>query len=159
MKMLIVSAVALLTLSSCAINGHPVAVVHSEKNINKKAVISFASEFKDATAVSWENEKELSFAHFMLGNERLLAAYDENGDRLSVSRLIEYSELPLTVTLSLKEHYPEALKIGRVAEVNYDGYALYYFTIATKKMVLRIKSNADGYLSVVEKQKIAKQQQ
>lgn len=159
MKNLFVSALtAIIAFSSCAVDSHPVATSRSEKNLNKEAVASFASEFKEATAVSWEKEKDLSFAHFMLGDERLVAAYDEKGERISVSRFIEYSELPLSVSLSLKERYADALKIGRVAEVNYGGYALYYFTVATKKAVLRLRSNADGFLTVMERQKILKKQ-
>jgi hypothetical protein len=158
MKILFVSAAAaMIVLSSCAIDGHPVAVARSEKNLYKEAQVSFASEFKEATAVSWENENDLSFAHFMLGNERLVAAYDEKGERISVSRFIEYSELPLSVTLNLKERYPGASRLGQVAEVDYNGYAVYYFTIVTPKAVLRLRSNAGGYFTVMERQKIPKQ--
>jgi hypothetical protein len=148
----------MLALSSCAVDSHPVAAVQSTKNINKEAMNTFANEFKDATAVSWQSEKEFSFAYFMLGNEQLVAAYDESGDKISTSRYIEFSELPLAVSLELKKRFPGTMRIGRVSEVVFDNYACYFFTLATNKAVLRIKSSADGYMAVTDRQKILKQQ-
>ncbi|RTL58248.1 MAG: hypothetical protein EKK37_07875 [Sphingobacteriales bacterium] len=148
---------AMFTLTSCAIDGPPITAAKSEKNINKEAMANFANEFKNASDVTWDKEEDFSFAHFILGNERLVAAYDETGKHISTSRFIEFSELPLAVTLNVKERFPEAVKIGRVAEVVFDNYASYYFTIVTKKQVLRIKSSADGYINVMERQKILNQ--
>ncbi|MBI1781134.1 MAG: hypothetical protein HYR66_07155 [Sphingobacteriales bacterium] len=148
----------MLALSACAVDSRPVASVQRTKAINKEAMTTFANDFKDATAVSWESEKEFSFAYFILGNEQLVAAYNKDGEHISTSRSIEFSELPLAVSLNLKKRFPNAMRIGSVSEVVFDNYANYYFTIATKKNVFRIKSTADGDMIISERQKILKQQ-
>ena len=130
---------------------HPIIVAKSSSNINSAAINSFAKVFKDAKAVSWEATKDLYLAYFLLNNEQLTAVYDQTGEYISTSRSIEFAGLPLSVSMSLKNKYKSFLRVGRVTEVSYSNYSVYYFTIASGKNYLRIRSTSEGDLSVSEK--------
>lgn len=132
---------------------HPVVVAKSEKNINKEALNSFLKTFKNAQVVNWETYKNLYVANFKLNNDDLTAVYDETGEYVSISRSIEFSELPLAVSMALNKKYDSFQKIGTVSEVSYTGYTAYFFTIETKTKYLRIKSTPDGDLWVTERMK------
>ncbi|MGE5107815.1 MAG: hypothetical protein ACM3H8_09745 [Sphingobacteriales bacterium] len=132
---------------------HPVLVAKGERNINKEALNSFTRTFKNVKAVSWEKYQNLYLANFKLNNEQLTAIYDETGEYISTSRFVEFSELPLSVSMALDNKFDSFQKVGTVVEVSYPNYTVYFFTIETKTKYLRIKSTPDGDLCVTEKMK------
>jgi hypothetical protein len=66
---------------------------------------------------------------------------------------MEFSDLPISVSLALNNKFDSFQKIGIVSEVSYSSYTTYYFTIETKTKYLRIKSTPDGDMCVTEKMK------
>jgi hypothetical protein len=156
-KILSFITVYFIALSLFATDDHPTVVTKGEKKISKQALVSFNKDYKDASAVTWETGKELYFAYFTLNREELVAAYDEEGNAISVSRYIEFNNLPLNINMAIKEKFPDYQKFGSVAEIVFDGYTVYYFSLMNDKKVIRIKVSPDGYLNVIGKQKILKQ--
>lgn len=155
-KILIVLAAGILSVPAFATDDGPVPVTRSAQNINKTAVASFARDFKNANGVNWEKSDEFYFAYFLLNNEPLVAAYDDDGNKISVSRYIEFNELPLSVNMEIEKKYPAYKKSGRVTEVAYENDTVYYFTLVSDKQAVRIKTTPNGFLNVTGKQKIHK---
>ncbi|MBI2731198.1 MAG: hypothetical protein HYX40_10665 [Sphingobacteriales bacterium] len=153
-RLIIFLTLNLFTVSLFATDDHPIAVARSTKNINKKALSSFKTDFKNALATNWESAEDVSYVYFILNNENRMAAYDDEGELISTSRYIEYNNLPLSITMELAKKYPDYQKVGSVTEVSAStGSTYYFFTIVNNKQALRIKSSGDGFIAVTGKQK------
>lgn len=144
----------LLAVTLFASEDHPIVAGKSDAKVSKMAIASFENEFKTAKQVSWEVSDDFYFAHFILNNEELVAAYNEDGTASAVSRYIDFDELPLSINMEIEKKYAGYKKAGRVMEVVSGGQTNYFFTIFNEKKALRIKTTTDGYLDVIDKMKI-----
>ena len=109
---------------------------------------SFVKNFGQASNVSWKQTDELYFAHFTLNEKEMFAAYDEKGDLVAVSKTIPFSQLPLAVSMSLKEQYADYRLGDQVIEMVLEGYTNYYLSAEGKTKNLTLKCFNDGRIDV-----------
>jgi hypothetical protein len=88
-----------------------------------------------------------------VNDNKLSAAYNEDGQLVATSRTIKLDQLPLAVTLALNEKYAGYSFSGNVTEVSYEKQTSYYLVVANEKQRLQIKANANGDISVESKTK------
>jgi len=141
---MITAAVLLLSTSAFA----------TESNeVNAKVKNAFQKDFSKATAVNWQTKENFYFAEFTVNDNKLSAAYNEDGQLVATSRTIKLDQLPLAVTLALNEKYAGYSFSGNVTEVSYEKQTSYYLVVANEKQRLQIKANANGDISVESKTK------
>jgi hypothetical protein len=124
------------------------------KDINQQVLKNFTRDYEKATDIKWEKREGIYLAHFMLNDQSLVAAYNEEGNALSISRYISFADLPLVISMAIDKTYTDYQKTGSVIEVVSGNESYYYFTLAGNKKILRIKATANGNLEVTEKQKL-----
>ena len=66
---------------------------------------AFEKSFTGALNVNWEKKQDFYFAHFELNSKEVSVAYNENGELLGTSRIIEATQLPLSIGLAISDNY------------------------------------------------------
>jgi hypothetical protein len=103
-----------------------------KEEVSKKVKAAFEKDFASAAlASSWEK--------------------NEDGELLAVSRRIESSQLPLSVTLALEKKYPDFSKPATATELNFEGQTIYYVTLENEEKALTLKCFGSGEISVDSK--------
>ena len=125
-----------------------------DETISAKIKIAFQKTFTSATDIHWKKVSEFYFADFRINNQDLSAAYNEDGELVSASRSISLSQLPLNISLALKNKF-EGYSVNNTAtEINMNGGETnYYIKAENAKHAITIKANTFGELSVVDKTK------
>jgi len=137
-KLRTVFAAAALLLASSAF-----ATTGPEK-VSPKVKAMFEKNFTQASDVNWEKKDDFYFASFKLNATEISAAYNENGDLVGISRIIETAQLPLNITMAISSKY-EGYTVDKTAtEVTYDGQTSYYINVQNDKQILRLKCNSNG---------------
>jgi hypothetical protein len=77
------------------------------EKISERVKAEFEKNFTGALNVNWEKKDDFYFASFKLNEKEISAAYNESGELLGVSRVIETSQLPLNVTLAIASRYKD----------------------------------------------------
>lgn len=114
---------------------------------------AFQHDFINASKVSWEKTDEFYFASFVLNNERIDAAYTEDGTLLGTARKISLKQIPLSVSLAIGEAYKGYEVNETVTELTYASVTRYYVTVSNDKQVLKLKCLANGDIEVEKKTK------
>ncbi len=132
---MVTAAVLLLSTSSFANNGN---------NVNEKVKAAFSKNFTRAMEVSWEQKNDFYFASFTVNNVKMEAAYNQDGELVATSRMIELAQLPLALSMALNEKYPGYTFANTATETTYENQTSYYFTIANSRQLLKLKGTANG---------------
>lgn len=129
------------------------AFAYDASKLNPVVKAAFAKDFKDASQVVWELNSGFYFADFMVNGKMVSAAYNEDGELLGTSRRVNFDQLPLNVSLALKQKYSD-YDLGRDAlELTYDGQTSYYITAVNSKQTLSLKCSSSGDISVEQRTK------
>lgn len=112
----------------------------------------FEKEFITATEVKWEKLEDVYVASFKENDIHLTAAYNDDGELLSIARYVTLSQLPLNVIRALESKYAEHTINPNVVELS-TGVTAYYIYAENEKFKLKIKSDASGNLIVENKTK------
>ena len=119
--------------------------------VSKAAKAEFQKNFTGAENVTWETTDEFYFASFELNGKAVKAAYDEKGELLGTSRKLQFSDLPLNASQSIKSNYTDYV-IGKTAtEIVFEGETFYYVTVAGATRILNLKCFSDGQIYVEKK--------
>ncbi len=120
-----------------------------KEEVSKKVKAAFEKDFaSSALASSWEKKEDVYFVSFTFQSIAAYAAYNEEGELLAVSRRIESSQLPLSVTLALEKKYPDFSKPVTATELNFEGQTIYYVTLENDQKALTLKCFGSGEISV-----------
>ena len=141
----ILAAVALIISSS--------AFASSGVNVTEKVNTAFQTSFTGASNVSWTKSDQFYFAHFMLNNDEVSVAYNEDGELLGTSHIIDKSALPQAITYSLKDQYGDFAVNASVTKIELADKVTYFITLSNKTNSLRVKSSEEGVLAVEKKTK------
>jgi hypothetical protein len=114
---------------------------------------AFEKNFTGAVNVNWEKTEGYYFAFFRLNEKEVTVAYNENGELLGTSQVIATTQLPLTVSLSLKERYKDYTLAKTATELTYQGQTSYYIIAENSKQILKLKCSTGGDISVENKTK------
>src|SRR5260221_10832697 len=78
-----------------------------DEAVSAKIKIAFQKTFTSATDIHWKKVSEFYFADFRINSQDLSAAYNEDGELISASRSIFLSQLPLNISLALKNKFED----------------------------------------------------
>ena len=119
--------------------------------VTKAVKTEFQKNFSAAENVTWEIDEGFYFASFELNGKTVNAAYDETGTLVGLSRTLQLSAVPLSVSQSLRSAYPDYVIANTVTEVVYEGQTFYYATAEGTTRILKLKCFSDGLIYVEKK--------
>ncbi|WP_462252375.1 hypothetical protein [Ferruginibacter sp.] len=140
------AAVAILLATSAFASPGP-------EKISERVKAEFEKNFTGALNVNWEKKDDFYFASFKLNEKEVSAAYNESGELLGVSRVIETSQLPLNVSLAITNRYKDYTVANNVSEIVFDGQTNYYVNVENSQKILKLKCNSYGEITVERKTK------
>jgi hypothetical protein len=126
---------------------------HGPGNVSPVVQAAFEKNFSGATNVSWERLDDFYFASFDLVTKKNSAAYNENGELVATSRIIDLSQLPLSVSAAINDRYNGYTVAKVVNEFYFEGQTSYYVYVDNSKQALKLKCSASGEISVESKTK------
>jgi hypothetical protein len=115
---------------------------------------SLEKSFAGAKLLKWSEMKssDLLYASVLYNNERMNAYFDANGNLVASGRFIKADALPLIVSKSMNEKYPDA-KITDVVEYIEKEGTSYLLSIESAKKMMVIHAFTDGSSYVFKKSK------
>lgn len=114
---------------------------------------AFENDFANASAVYWEKTDDFYFATFLLNDEKIDAAYTEDGELLGTARKIATTQMPLSISLAVAEKYKDYKVNDTVTELTYASVTRYYVTVTNDKQSIRLKCLANGDMEVESRTK------
>ncbi len=139
MKKIILAALFVTGLSSAFAN----AGNENDRNVNKAATSSFNNNFSHVSNVSWNETARFTVATFTQNKKIMYAYYDLQGKYIGTVRNIVTTELPESLSASLKKQYAKYW-VSELFELNNDQESTYYVRVedANGSRVLR---STDGF--------------
>ncbi len=141
-KIVLTAIVMLLSASSFATDPDKVSPV---------VKAAFQNDFSSASGANWEKTDEFYFVSFLLNDEKVDAAYTEDGTLLGTARKIAATQMPLSVSLAIAEQYKDYKTDNVVTELTYESVTRYYVTVSNDKQTLRLKCFNSGDIEVERK--------
>lgn len=122
-------------------------------NVSEKVKKEFEKNFTGAQQVNWKKIDDFYFAFFKLNESEVTAAYNEGGEMLGISRIINIKQLPLNVTLAITAKYAGYTFAKNATELNFEGQTSYYVNIENSKKNIKLKCTSYGEIYVDSKTK------
>ncbi len=146
MKKLILSAAIMLAIAASSFA--------KTTDVNAKILNHFTTEFKGAENVKWVSFDEYTEAIFTWNAQDMRAFYNENGERMILSRKIPFEQLPVNALLTIEKKYA-GCSATETIEFNSVEEGLCYYTRMQKngkEIILKITSDGND-VSVYKKSK------
>jgi hypothetical protein len=121
-------------------------------NVSPRIKSSFEKDFASGSDVTWAKKEDLYLASFKAEDQNLVAAYNDNGDLLSVSREITLEKLPLAVSLALQSKYSGYNISNSVIELLTEG-TTYFINAENEKYKVKLQADTAGNITVINKTK------
>lgn len=146
MKKIFVSLILMLTagLSSVFAGNDP--------NPDQQVLDEFNKEFETAQHVTWSKQDDFDKATFLLGGNRVIAFFDQDGKLAGTAREIDFSQLSLVVMRAVEKRFANAT-IFSVTEISNENGTSYRIVLEANNKKYRIKADLDGNTSIMEKLK------
>ncbi|MEP7320017.1 MAG: hypothetical protein ABI921_14775 [Panacibacter sp.] len=112
---------------------------------NAKAASNLKKEFANAKNIEWKVTPNFIKATFSWNGQQLEVFYNEAGETIAQSRMINTSSLPLKAQQFIQKKYPD-YKITEAIEYNSEENGISYFVSLTKegtKQILEISVNGE----------------
>jgi len=129
------------------------AFANESDKVSALVKAAFLKDFSSASNVSWERSKGYYFATFTINQLEVNAAYSEAAELVATSRAIEFSQLPLSVSIAVSKKYPGYNLPKTAMELSYDGVTSYYINVENDRQILKLKSSSGGDIQVDRKLK------
>ena len=100
----------------------------AKDDVSAKIKTEFQKNFTSATAVQWKKMQGIFVATFKDNGQDLSAAYNEEGELLGASRYINADQLPLNVSIALRNMPGQYHICNSVLELTTDGQTTYCVT-------------------------------
>ena len=130
----------ILTLALVVVTAMSSVFANNVEEVSAKAQNAFKKEFVNATDVRWESVKDFSKAIFRQNGQVMFAYYSHDGERIALSRNLLSSQLPISLSASLKNDYNKYW-ITDLFEMAADDQTSYYATIESADHKIILKSN------------------
>ncbi|MEN9570095.1 MAG: hypothetical protein RL172_1326 [Bacteroidota bacterium] len=147
-KVTVFLAAAMLLASSVVF-----AADNNETRVSSKVKTAFKKDFASANNISWQITNGVFIALFEVNNTQAEAAYNSEGELVALSKQLNSSDLPLTITLAISKKYSGYQVAKKATEITYDKETSYYINIGNDKEVLKLKCSAEGNISIDKKTK------
>jgi uncharacterized protein YxeA len=143
------------TIIAVALLGTGAAFAAADDNNPGDAVMaSFKKDYAAATQVIWQNLDNLTQVSFTLGGRQLYAFYDADGERVGTATYISSSRLPFALVQKIENEYKGYNVNDQVIEFNTPYGTHYYVKVYNSKKQITLKSDTEGSLHVVKKEKL-----
>jgi hypothetical protein len=143
----------IIAVCSFVVLGTGTAFAGDETNPNTIVKEAFGKDYANATAIQFESFDDFTKVSFTLGDQRLYAFYDNDGDRIGTAHYVHRSRLPFAIAHKLETAYKDYNVNDEVIEFSTAYGTHYYIKVYNTKKQLMLKSDTDGALHVVKKQK------
>ena len=124
----------------------------SDVNVSARIKSNFEKDFVSYSDVTWTKKEDLYVASFKTEDQKLVAAYNDNGDLLGVSREITLAKLPLGVSLALQSKYAGYNINDTVIELLAEG-TTYFINAENEKYQVKLQADTAGNITVINKAK------
>ncbi len=138
-KTFLLAAMAALLISASAF-------ASGEEN-RTKAAVNLKKTFANAEDVQWKITADYIKASFKWNNQFITVFYNEEGETIAESRIIDIANLPIRAQQYVNQHFAEH-EIGEIIEYNSMQSGLCYYAEVMKdgkKKILKIQT--DGEIS------------
>lgn len=110
----------------------------------------FAASFSKARNVSWKSDSRFEKVSFEMGNEKVNAFYDTDGDLIGTSKNISFDKLPKASleTITTKYTFPEYQVKDVMEFTNASNEKNYYVSFQKGKESLVLEITKSGIVSV-----------
>ncbi|MEP6616322.1 MAG: hypothetical protein ABJA57_07060 [Ginsengibacter sp.] len=119
--------------------------------VTSRIKTEFEKNFIHATSVQWKKNRGIYVATFKDNGQDLSAAFNEEGELLGASRNITLDQLPLNVSLSLRNMRGGYHVCNSVLELTTDGQTSYCVTAENTKFRSEMSVNSSGDITVTNK--------
>jgi hypothetical protein len=144
MKNLLVATVLLVTLSTSAFA--------DPANVNYTTLYNFKAQFRQASNVTWIEEKEFTKATFTWNNEKLQAFFSPEGEMIGTSKNITLEALPVNAKRIFAKKF-EGFIVKEAIRFEGDNESAYYLSAENEKESVILKVNDKSSVSVFKKTK------
>jgi hypothetical protein len=114
------------------------------------AETTFQKEFQGASEVKWTKTKETISADFVLGNSRIVAYFNYNGELLGTARNVLFNQLPLNVIREINNRYG-SMPVYDITEFSVGGETFYRMDVETPAKDLKLHVTSAGDISVLQR--------
>ena len=147
MKKIILAIVALVLVTATSTFAH---VTNNETKVDERVERSFKKEFSSAIGTSWSKINDVYKVQFELNGQIMFAFLNEEGLVLGAYRNILTSQLPMSLSKSLKEDYT-GYWISELFEMAKDNQTNYFITIENGEQKIVLRSENANFWSVKTK--------
>ena len=144
MKKIILSIAAVIAIGVSAFANFESPVA------NPRAQEVFKKEFAGAEAVTWAEEGGYNKVSFLLGGNRAIALFSNEGELLGSIRDLVYYQLPLAVITTIDKRFTGSA-IFDIREVSNSEGTRYQFTLEQKGKKYHVALFPDGNLASMSK--------
>ena len=119
----------------------------SGEETNAKAVSNLKKEYRNARNIEWKVTPDYTKASFNWNGQHLEVFYNNEGETIAESKMINTTNLPLKAQQFINKKYAD-YNVAEAVEFNSEESGLYYYVSVTKdntKQILKITS--DGGVS------------
>lgn len=141
MKKFIIAAFTVITLTASAFAA----------DNNDKTLHLFKAAYPGATNVHYKTTSELVSISFVLDSTRMQAFYNNEGEQIAVSRVIDLQKLPLHAQTTISQKF-NGYTTTEVIEMNHstEGTA-YYVSLVNNSQKVIVQVTVGGEVSVFKK--------
>jgi hypothetical protein len=146
MKKIFVSVSLLLTAGLSSV------FAGNDQNPDRKVLEGFNQEFARAEYVTWSKQDDFDKATFLLGGNRVVAFFNQEGKLEGSAREIDFTQLPLVIMIAVEKRFTNA-EIYKVTEISNENGTSYRLELEANNKKYKIKADQDGNTYIIEKLK------
>jgi hypothetical protein len=113
---------------------------------------NFVKEFKTASNVHWQIQKDYELATFSLNGQIMTAYYNHDAALVALIHHIPVDHLPIFLMQEIKKSYNDYW-VTDLFEAAADGDSHYYVTLENSDQVIKLKSAGSTYWTVEKTRK------
>ena len=123
-----------------------------DDKLNSAVRANFVKEFKSATDVHWQWQKDYELATFNLNGQVMTAYYNHEAVLVALIHHIPIDHLPIFLMQDIKKSYNDYW-VTELFEAAVDGDSHYYLTLENSDQVVKLKSAGSTYWTVEKTRK------
>jgi hypothetical protein len=123
-----------------------------DDKVNSAVRANFVKEFKTATDVRWQLQKDYELATFNMNGQIMTAYYNHEATLVALLHHIPTDHLPIFLMQEIKKSYNDYW-VTELFEAAADGDSHYYLTLENSDQVIKLKSAGSTYWTVEKTRK------
>lgn len=120
-------------------------------NDNSRIAAFFKAAYPGATRVHYKTVEEMVSVSFVLDGTQMQAFYNNEGERLAISKVVDVKSLPLKAQTNIGKKYAD-YTVTEVIEMQYASEdASWYVSVVNDNQKIILHISAEGVLSIFTK--------